>query len=153
MAYHILKMFDPNAIYLINGTDIDRPRNALTLTRDIHTLFGSFEIAFEPVGPRPHTYKVDYVDPEFLSRVADLPVIVTFHIMPDRSIDPPSPQLLNIHRAIGRILHLSAAGEYIDIFLRDMDEIKEGEVATDGSTRVDDYVWLKLRELTSIRTC
>ncbi|KAH1523433.1 hypothetical protein KXX29_007927 [Aspergillus fumigatus] len=39
MAYRILRMFNPGAIHLINGVDIDRPMNALTLTHDLHKLF------------------------------------------------------------------------------------------------------------------
>ncbi|GIC94148.1 uncharacterized protein Aud_010643 [Aspergillus udagawae] len=64
--------------------------------------------------------------------------------MSHRSIDPPFRELLAIHRAIGRILHLSAAGDYIDEFLRDMEEMEGGEVMANGSTRLEDYVLFKL---------
>jgi hypothetical protein len=139
-------MFNPGAIHLIDGIDIDRPINALTLTHDLHRLFGNFEIAFEPVGIQPHTYKVDYVESDRMGRVEKLPVTVSLFLTPDRSVDPPSPQLLAIHSAIGRILHLSAAGEYINDYIRDLEEMKGGEVMHDGSTRLDDYVRLRLRE-------
>jgi hypothetical protein len=36
--------------------------NALTLTHDLHKLFGNFDIAFEPAGSLPHTYKINYVE-------------------------------------------------------------------------------------------
>ncbi|RYP20747.1 hypothetical protein DL765_002627 [Monosporascus sp. GIB2] len=36
---------------IIEGTDIDRPLNAITLTHRIHDLFGDFEIFFEPIDP------------------------------------------------------------------------------------------------------
>ncbi|OGM50804.1 hypothetical protein ABOM_000676 [Aspergillus bombycis] len=36
-VHRILKMFNPSAIDLINGVGADRPMNALTLTRDLHT--------------------------------------------------------------------------------------------------------------------
>lgn len=48
-------------------------------------------------------------------------------------IDPPSVQLLAVHRAICPILHLSAAGNYINSTLRDMDD---GTVQANGSTRL-----------------
>jgi hypothetical protein len=140
-------MFNPGAIHLINGVDIDRPMNALTLTHDLHKLFGNFDIAFEPAGSQPHTYKINYVEADRMGRVERLPVTLTLYLTPDRSIDPPSPQLLKIHAAIGRILHLSAAGGYIDDFLRDIEEMGAGEVMPNGSTRLDDYVWFRLGEM------
>jgi hypothetical protein len=146
IAHRVLAMFNPGAIHLIDGVDIDRPMNALTLTHDLHRLFGNFEIAFQPVGTQPHTYKVDYVESDRMGRVEKLPVTVSLFLTPDRSVDPPSPQLLAIHSAIGRILHLSAAGEYINDYIRDLEEMKGGEVMHDGSTPLDDYVWFKLRE-------
>ncbi|KAL4747393.1 hypothetical protein BDW72DRAFT_206485 [Aspergillus terricola var. indicus] len=109
-------------------------------------LSGNFEIAFEPDGTQPHTYRVDYVESERMGRVEKLPVTVSLFLTPNRSIEPPSPQLLAIHRAIGRILHLSAAGEYINDYVRDLEEMKGGEVMQNGSTRLDDYVWFRLME-------
>ncbi|KAH8430179.1 HNH endonuclease signature motif containing protein [Aspergillus melleus] len=144
IAHKILKMFNPGAVYLISGTDIDREMNALTLTHDLHQLFGNFEIAFEPVQGQQYTYKIDYVNTNRGFRAQKLPVTRTLYITTDRSIDPPSSQLLELHRAIGRILHLSAAGEYLDKFIEDMKDIEEGEVFSNGSTRIDDYVRYKL---------
>ncbi|OAX80255.1 hypothetical protein ACJ72_05415 [Emergomyces africanus] len=58
----------------------------------------------------------------------------------DQSIEPPSPRLLAIHRAIAYILHLSGAGEYIDKILQDMEEMgaREG-----GSTELGRLVTLR----------
>ncbi|POR35982.1 Uncharacterized protein TPAR_03796 [Tolypocladium paradoxum] len=58
-----------------------------------------------------------------------------------RSIDPPSPRLLAIHSAIAHILHLSAAGDYIDKMLQDMEE---NGVLEDGSTELNRLVKLRL---------
>lgn len=33
-------MFDPNIVHLIEGVEIDRPTNAITLTFDIRRYFG-----------------------------------------------------------------------------------------------------------------
>jgi hypothetical protein len=137
-------MFNPGAVQLINGTDIDRPMNALTLTHDLHTLFGNFELAFEPVQDQLHTYKIDYVTTNRMLRGHNLPVTRTLYTNPYRNIEPPSPQLLEIHRAIGHILHLSAAGEYVNEFIRDMEDLEEGEVCSNGSTRIADHVRYKV---------
>ncbi|KAG0158382.1 hypothetical protein PDIDSM_5896 [Penicillium digitatum] len=144
IAHKILKMFNPGAVYLISGIDIDRPMNALTLTQELHQLFGNFEIAFESVPDQPHTYKIDYINTNRMFRPDNLPVTRPLFITPDRSVEPPSPQLLELHRVIGRILHLSAAGEYIDKLVRDMEDMEAGGVCSDGSTRIDDYVRYRL---------
>jgi hypothetical protein len=58
-----------------------------------------------------------------LFRDSLLPVTRTLYLTPDHTIDPPSLRLLAIHRAIGRNLNLSGAGDSIDHILRDMDEV------------------------------
>ncbi|KAF2969713.1 hypothetical protein GQX73_g3832 [Xylaria multiplex] len=132
-ALAVLNMFDHGVVNLIEGTDIDRPRNALTLTHQLHVLFSDFKVFFEPVQDEQqlHTYHVKSFLHPFTSRNLGLPVIRTFYLTDTRTIDPPSPRLLAVHRAIAHILHLSAAGEYIDRLLRDMDE--KG-IQADGST-------------------
>lgn len=137
-------MFNPGVIHAISGTDIDRPMNALTLSHELHRSFGRFNIAFEPVQGHPHSYKIDLTNPNSIFRHHELPVTRTLYLTPDRNIEPPSPQLLALHRAIGRILHLSAAGEYIDHLRRDMEDMQGGVICTDGSTRIDDYVHYRL---------
>ncbi|KAI8648192.1 HNHc domain-containing protein [Fusarium keratoplasticum] len=140
-ALTILNMFDSGAAYLIEGVDIDRPGNALTLTQNLHTSFGDFQVYFEPVDNQPHTYRIDTVLPPGLEE--DVPVTRTLYLTEDRSIDPPSPRLLAIHRAIAHILHLSAAGEYIDKILSDADE---HGIRSDGSTELHRLLKLRLED-------
>ncbi|KAL2194646.1 hypothetical protein P885DRAFT_42471 [Corynascus similis CBS 632.67] len=132
-ALAILNMFDHGVAHLIEGVDIDRPYNALTLTHNMHDLFGNFDIYFEPVpGAEPHTYRIEsFLGPIF---VGGLPVTRTLSLTDSHAIDPPSPRLLAIHCAIARILHLSAAGDYIDEILRDMEDAGEQGARADGST-------------------
>lgn len=40
-------MFDSNISALINGVEIDTPKNALSLAKSIHPAFGAFEIYFD----------------------------------------------------------------------------------------------------------
>ncbi|KAE8310227.1 hypothetical protein BDV41DRAFT_566721 [Aspergillus transmontanensis] len=116
-------MFDPTIIIpRISGCDIDRPMSA---------------IAFEHLSD--HTYMVDY-----LLLTIELPVTRTLFLTPDRSVDPPSVELLKLHYAIARIFHLSAAEEYIDNILRRMDETDGRQLSANGSTPIDHYIWLKL---------
>ncbi|KAK3944790.1 hypothetical protein QBC46DRAFT_304165 [Diplogelasinospora grovesii] len=138
-ALSILNMFDNGVIHLIEGTDIDRPRNAITLSHDMHQHFGGFRVFFEPVpdGP-PHTYRIGTFLPLFIVG-NQVPVTRSFFNHP--TIDPPSPRLLAVHSAIAHILHLSAAGDYIETILKDMEEKM---VREDGSTQLGRLVTLGL---------
>jgi hypothetical protein len=138
-ARQILDMFDTGVASLIDGVDIDRPLNALTLEMDLHQDFGNFEVFFEP-RPGSHTYRIDSTLDQALKHPV-LPVTRQLFLTPERTIDPPHPRLLAVHRAICLILQLSAAGNYIDRILHDMDE---GAVEADGSTHLASLVRLKL---------
>ncbi|KAK3933822.1 hypothetical protein QBC46DRAFT_401156 [Diplogelasinospora grovesii] len=138
-ALDILNMFDSGVIHLIEGNDIDRPRNAITLTRDLHTFFGNFDVFFEPLPDQEHTYRIQ----SFLHPMAiqELPLERTLYLTRSRTIEPPSPRLLALHCAIAHILHLSAAGDYINKILRDL-EWKDTQA--DGSTELGRLVALRL---------
>ncbi|KAK5988612.1 hypothetical protein PT974_10098 [Cladobotryum mycophilum] len=129
-ALFILNMFDHGVVHIIDGVDIDRPRNAITLTLDLHRRFGEFKIFFEPVIP-----------PNLPGMGITFPVTRTLLLAPNRTIDAPSPRLLALHRAIGHILHLSAAGAYIDDMFRDLEM---NGVSADGSTDLAQFVKLGL---------
>jgi HNH endonuclease len=134
-------MFDPGVVHLIDGPDIDRPTNAITLTLHFHKRFGDFEVYFEPITEIPHTYKIIATESHNALRQAILPVTRTLRLANNHTIDPPSRRLLAIHRAIALILHLSAAGSYIDDILRDLDEL---DVKSDGSTELGRLIELRL---------
>jgi len=145
-ALAILDMFDVGVAELIQGPEIDRPRNALTLTRDFHQYFGDFQVYFEPVPNRDHVYTVrTHVSGDFFFRPA-LPIARELYLTPDRTIEPPSRRLLAIHCAIAHILHLSGAGEYINKIYRDMEELG---VQADGSTPLGRFVSLAISEQSS----
>lgn len=135
-------MFDKGVAHLIEGSDIDRPRNAVTLTQQHHTSFGCFDIFFEPVpGQGAHTYQIrSFLPPLFMQ---DLPVVRTLFLTERRTIEPPSSRFLALHRAIVHILHLSGAGDYIEKILRDM---KWKDTREDGSTELGHLVALRLGE-------
>lgn len=135
----ILDMFDPGITHFIDGPKIDSPSNALTLTLDNHRLFGEFKIYFEPTGGA-YEYRIHSTESGFLSDPF-FPVTRTLTLSPNRTIDPPSPRLLNIHRAISLILKLSGAAEYIEQILRDLELVT---VETDGSTHVGDIMRLRI---------
>ena len=123
-------MFDLGVIHLIEGPDINRPRNAITLSLGMHRAFGSFKVFFErAIDAPPHTYRIGTFHPWLASQ---FPITRTLFIQP--SIDPPSERLLALHSAIGHILHLSGAAGYIEDILRDMEDGRR--VREDGSTQL-----------------
>ncbi|KAK5442662.1 hypothetical protein LTS15_010980 [Exophiala xenobiotica] len=141
MALTILNMFDDGVIHLIDGNDIDRTRNAITLTMEFHQLFGRFEVYFEPQGNQAHTYRIDSVREDF-TRPSILPVEDrTLFLTESRTIDPPSPRLLAIHAAIAHILYLSAAGRHIDSILEDLNQ---GDILVDGSSPLGHLTALRI---------
>ncbi|WEW60682.1 hypothetical protein PRK78_006169 [Emydomyces testavorans] len=131
-AIQILNMFDYDVGLIINGPDIDRPRNAISLTQTAHDAFSSFEIFLEPVDGQEHTYHIKTLKP-CLAHVFGLPLTRKLFLSDNQSIEPPSPRLLALHRAIAHILHLSGAGEYIDKILRDFENT---EIRDDGTTEL-----------------
>lgn len=134
-------MFDDGVIDLIEGSDIDRPRNAITLTHDFHQLFGNFEVYLEPRGNQPHTYRIDSMTMGIL-RHRIFPVNRTLFLTDTRMIDPPSPRLLAVHCAIAHTLYLSAAGRHIDRILEDLNQ---GDIMADGSTPLGYFTQLRLQ--------
>ncbi|KAK2750019.1 hypothetical protein FQN55_002737 [Onygenales sp. PD_40] len=142
-ALSVLSMFDPGVIPLIEGSNIDHPTNAITLSKSAHTQFGLFEISFEAMDSSNHpqnTYTI-HSSSRVLSQLYNLPVTRTLLLSPNHTIDPPSARLLALHHAIAIIIALSAAGEYMDQILRDMEEVC---VRSDGSAEIGRIVSLKI---------
>lgn len=140
-ALAILNMFDDGVVHLIEGSDVDRTRNAITLIMEFHQLFGRFEVYFEPHGSQADTYRIDFVRDDFM-RPSILPITnCTLFLTDNQTIDPPSPRLLAIHADIAHLLYLSAAGHYIDNILEDLDQ---GEISVDGSTPAGHFTTLRM---------
>jgi HNH endonuclease len=142
VAIYILDMFDPGIAHLIDGPGIDRPYNAISLTATTHSIFGSLEIYFDPTEEK-HTYIIrSWSEAAGLIMNPALPIRRILRLDPDCAIDPPSRRLLAIHRAIGQILHLSAADWYIDDILHDREWVRV--IAEDGSADLGSYVSARL---------
>jgi hypothetical protein len=73
--------------------------------------------------------------------IRDLPVERTLYLTESQTIEPPSRRLLALHCAIARILHLSAAADYITKILKDMES---KDTRADGSTELGRILTLKL---------
>ena len=137
-AFDILDWFDNDIVHLINGYEIDKPGNAITLTNGIHAEFGIFEVYFEADPFRQNTYEIKtFCSIGPLSKILPKTKTLRTH----STIDPPNPRLLALRSAIAKILHASAAGEYINKILRNMDD---DMVQSDGSTALGHLVRLRV---------
>lgn len=130
LAIPILNMFDPGISATLNGDEIDTPQNAIILSKSLHAQFGSFHVFFDEIPSKPRTYKIDSYKKN-VRRAYGFPKEVNLQNKNRPDIDPPCPRLLRIHRAVAEILHLSAAGEYIDNIVR---ESEESTARADGTT-------------------
>ncbi|KAI9678435.1 MAG: hypothetical protein M1829_002033 [Trizodia sp. TS-e1964] len=124
-ALNTLHMFDSNVCAEIEGIAIDWPTNALLLTKHMHDRFGQFKVYFDQQD-EPNTYIVRVTRPNM--PIAGLPRTVRFE---SEVIPLPSPRLLAVHKALARIMHLTAAGEKITRLFRDSPDT---DIAADGTT-------------------
>ena len=138
-AKGILKLFDPAVTALLDDDMIDSPMNVMSLTPILHEAFAQFQIYFEPTGDDKYEVKVwKKPYPQGLTSL-----IITFSNGANSSIDLPSKELLRLHRAIGRILHMSGAAESIEILFRQLNDV-DVDVDEGGSTALGDIVRLRL---------
>ena len=135
-------MFDPGVIYDIEGINIDKPFNALSLSIDLHKEFRDLRIYFEADTYIRDRYTIKTT--RLGLRVGpQLPVTWDLFIASGRNIDPPSRRLLAIHRACCLIIDLSGAGEYIYKVLQDMED---SNVQSDGTTELGSIISLRLHQ-------
>ena len=129
----------------LNGSNIHRLSNILTLSLDIHCWFDDLKIWLEPLGVRPlflpfiffihvlglnkeNRYRLRAVDPRLIRRFPEIIEFRSHH--PD--IPLPNPRYLALHAACSEVANLSGAGDYIEKTLRELEEIQV--LSEDGSS-------------------
>jgi len=111
----------------LNGANIHRLGNVMTMQVDVHMKFDSLGIWFEETGT-PNKYNICA---RRQANLAGLPPTVTFTTT-DPRLPLPDPRYLRVHAACARVAHLSGAGECIDRVIRDMQYTDV--LAPDGSS-------------------
>ncbi|KAI9652424.1 MAG: hypothetical protein M1829_001653 [Trizodia sp. TS-e1964] len=144
-ALNILNIVDSELVKEIEGIGIDRPRNALLLTKNFHDHFGQFDIYFDKIDKEPNTYIVRETDPE--APIPGLPRTVKFE---PGNIELPSPRLLAIHKSLARMMYLTGAAENIDQQFRDGPDIN---IAADGTTDLGALITVGLFSKASVYVC
>ncbi|KAI9771423.1 MAG: hypothetical protein M1840_002043 [Geoglossum simile] len=129
--WDVMKLFNPRAEQLLDGVEIDRPFNAMTLSVDLHKTFGGLEWYLEEddIDPQPNAYifKASPGRRRLILNSIFWPQHprrrVVFTGAGDNSIDLPDAGLLARHRACSIILGMSGAGDYIEKLLRDDEDV------------------------------
>jgi len=67
MFWDVMKLFHPGVERLLNGVEIDRPFNAMTMTVDLHQSFGALKWYLEEDSHQPEVRKSSYNSPNFIS--------------------------------------------------------------------------------------
>ncbi|KAJ7576913.1 hypothetical protein C8J56DRAFT_375615 [Mycena floridula] len=112
----------------LNGSDIHRLENGLTLDQAKHSFFDMLMLWLEETGV-PNQYRPCAVSPQFLGGI---PALVTFISPNSKSLPLPSPKYLRLHAACAKVAHLSGVGECINNIFRDMEGLSV--LANDGAS-------------------
>ncbi|KAI9770397.1 MAG: hypothetical protein M1840_003283 [Geoglossum simile] len=127
--WDVMKLFYPYAERLVDGVEIDKPFNAMTLATELHHSFGQLLWYLEEE-PEAHTY-IFKRSPGRSRPIPSRPRPPNdrgqVQFVGRNQTDLPSRDLLALHRACAIILGLSGAGEYISKILRDEDTIRLGK--------------------------
>ncbi|KAI9768752.1 MAG: hypothetical protein M1839_003967 [Geoglossum umbratile] len=126
MFWNILKLFHPRMEQTIDGVDIDKPINAMTLSTELHKAFGVFKFYLEETDNK-HTY-IFKDTPGVRAPVTNFfrpqnkEGIVKFESA--TGVDLPERGLIALHRACAKIVGLSGAAEYIERLYRDEETMR-----------------------------
>ncbi|KAI0089735.1 hypothetical protein BDY19DRAFT_83186 [Irpex rosettiformis] len=111
----------------LNGSDVNRLENVLTLENSCHSAFDNLWLwleATEPDNPESHSYNIRTY--RYYSHPS-LPASVTFtnRARPEYRdrIPLPSKKYLRVHAACCGVAAMSGAGEYLDKVMRDQERI------------------------------
>ncbi|KAI9752803.1 MAG: DExD/H-box ATP-dependent RNA helicase dhh1 [Chaenotheca gracillima] len=135
----LLNMFDPDVLSLLEGAEVDHPRNAITLAADTHDLFGRLEVALEP-DPTAAEGEQKYRIPDYTrAPVNRFPPQSTF--FGDSREHRASARLLILHAACAKMCHLCGAGEYVERLMR---EFERTHAKADGSSNLGAMIEARL---------
>ncbi|KAF5310633.1 hypothetical protein D9619_008090 [Psilocybe cf. subviscida] len=114
----------------LNGPNIHRLENIMTLQGDIHKLFDSLSIWFVATNTE-HTYRIETI-PDHAPFALEYPTVSFTTSKPGLAL--PSPEYLAIHAACAKVAHLSGASEWFRKYDHDEEEHFHKTLATDGNS-------------------
>ncbi|KDQ09866.1 hypothetical protein BOTBODRAFT_147975 [Botryobasidium botryosum FD-172 SS1] len=139
-----LELFGGIQLKELNGDDLHRTDNMMTLSLSAHTHFDQLNIWLEAVPDNPNTYTLRRANPAYLLGYPD---IVTFTTTDPELLPLPNPRYLAYHAACARIAHMSGIVEYIEQYIQDVEN--SDTLAADGSSA--DWLCTRLGRFISVR--
>ncbi|PGH06438.1 hypothetical protein AJ79_06528 [Helicocarpus griseus UAMH5409] len=118
-------------------TDINNPRNLFTVVETVHSTFGRFDLALEPIAGQSNLYNIIVWQDGAVGHI--LPLLPNNRIARlsnhgDPSVPLPDPYFFEVHLVISRILHASGLARLLTELLEDYCEFHS--LASDGSTNI-----------------
>ncbi|KIP05750.1 hypothetical protein PHLGIDRAFT_128669 [Phlebiopsis gigantea 11061_1 CR5-6] len=125
--YSLLKAFGyPHCFYELNGANIHRLQNILTLEKNMHEHFDTLNLWFEPVGNEDsYQYQTCLANPLFGLSVDknEYGHGCIVKLGPNDNLPAPSREYLALHAACCRVAHASGAAGYLDESDRRFEEV------------------------------
>jgi hypothetical protein len=120
--------------------DVNREDNIMMMISPLHEEFGLFHFVLEDT-PTPNRYRIKLF-PRFAS--AYIPMLPSNRVITltshDHRFHLPEAKYLQLHAAIGNILHASGRAESIEKLIRDLEETGGSVLSKDGSTNISDLL-------------
>ncbi|KAG8906721.1 hypothetical protein FRB99_006319 [Tulasnella sp. 403] len=133
--WQTVEMFSQVRQEELDGYDINRLENVLTLNITAHHLFGALYIWLKPIPDRPNCYeigrvpKLDRLVPELLLPAGTVIELTT----PDEANLPlPDPRYLALHAACAQIANVSGVAEYLKELVEELED--RAVLSEDGSS-------------------
>ncbi|KAI6047026.1 hypothetical protein EDC04DRAFT_3052536 [Pisolithus marmoratus] len=109
---------DPSLRKLLDGTNIHRIQNVMTMDPTVDGRFNTLKIWFVPTG-ETNSYRLEAIDEFWLT---GRPRYVTFSTPNANRYPLPSATYLAIHATCAKVAHLSGTREYLETILTYMDD-------------------------------
>ncbi|KAF8326943.1 hypothetical protein F5887DRAFT_1084106 [Amanita rubescens] len=126
----------------LNGPKVHRLENVMTMCYDARSLFDRLEMWLEPTAVE-NVYNLGAIYPR---DIAEYHKVITFNTNNPR-LPVPSRDYLELHAACAKVAYLSAASEYMDSVIWEMEETLV--LSSDGASAavLEHAIWTALREL------
>ncbi|KAK2462469.1 hypothetical protein APHAL10511_005439 [Amanita phalloides] len=147
-AWAVLSRFSSreNLLKELNGPKVHHLENVMTMCLEAHRLFDKLEIWLEPTDVE-NVYNLGARYPQ---DIIGYQQVITFST-DNPKLPVPSREYLALHAACAKVAHLSAAAEYMDSVIREMEETLV--LSSDGASVavLEHALWTAQHELDPVK--
>ncbi|TFK41561.1 hypothetical protein BDQ12DRAFT_720407 [Crucibulum laeve] len=113
-TWDMLKAWTMIDIKNIAGSEINTAANCIYMTINEHITFGKLELYLEEYSETPNKYKAHRIPEGLTLGNGQVSTDVIFCDSAESGFDPPDPDLIRVHAAFAKVLHLCGAAEYVE---------------------------------------